>query len=139
MALHYVERKKSLELLTKAFLQPDDNEGASRVVLLHGLPGTGKTQLVRHFVRSWLEKHKTAYWLDASSEGHLLTSFRKFADNAGILELPNSSQSSVPDVAINAYFKYPASVVVEKVKEYIESFPQKWLLVYDIMGMTSLG
>jgi len=139
MALHYVQREKSLKLLTDAFIEPDVNEGASRVVLVHGLPGSGKTQFARDFVRSWRERHKTAYWFDASSSGHLHTSFRDFAHKAGILEHPDASQASVPDVAFNAQYRYPDSVVVEKVKEYIGSFPQKWLLVYDNYGDEEFG
>lgn len=137
--MHYVQREKSLKLLTDAFIEPDVNEGASRVVLVHGLPGSGKTQFARHFVELWVKRHKTAYWFDASSLGQLHTSFREFAHKAGILELPGSSQSSVPDMAFNAQYRYPDSVVVEKVKEYIGGFPQKWLLVYDNYGEEEFG
>lgn len=137
--MHYVQRENSLKLLTDAFTELDVKEGASRVVLVYGLPGSGKTQFARHFVELWLKRHKTAYWFDASSKGHLHTSFRDFAHKAGILEHQDASQSSVPDVAFNAQYRYPDSVVVEKVKEYIGSFPQKWLLVYDNYGEEEFG
>lgn len=107
-----------MELLINAFTELDVDEGASRIVLVHGLPGSGKTHLASHFVRSWLKQHKTAYWFDASSSGSLHAGFKEFAVDAGIIELPKSSQSSDPDVAIDAYSRYPASVVVEKVKQY---------------------
>lgn len=80
------------------------------------------------------KKHKNAYWFDASSLGNLHAGFKEFAVDAGILELRKSSQLNDPDVAIDAYSRYPASVVVEKVKQYIKSFPEKWLFVYDNYG-----
>lgn len=89
-----------------------------KVVIIHSLAGSGKSQIARKFASCWLERHTSFYWFDASSSSTLDQGFRGYARDASIIhEAASSSDDS-------AYVR-------RKVCDWIVKFGGEWLLVYD--------
>ena len=89
-----------------------------RTVIIQGLPGSGKSQLVRQFAKSWYDDHRPFYWMDASSVNTLNRSFLRFAMDAN-LGGNNKMLDGDPEY------------VRQKVCDYIADHSMDWLLVYD--------
>ncbi|TVY82002.1 Protein SERAC1 [Lachnellula suecica] len=130
IAPHYVERSdlssRLYELLHLPAEDGFDNDiaGFPTVVLVHGLAGSGKTQLVRRFAAKWQREHEHCYWFDASSLGDLKGGFKEFADEANI---PSSSSS----------VKASLRSSVQQVIKYISKSEFEWLLVFDNYDLSS--
>ncbi len=109
-------------------MEEPTEEDNPRVVLLHGLAGSGKTQLARRYAKQWLRDHSYCYWFDASSLEILKAGFVDFFVEAGI-----SSISSNPDSSRN--LKSPTTSSIQSsarmVIQYISKLDEKWLLIFD--------
>lgn len=101
------------------------------MVLIHGLAGSGKTQLVRNLANSWPQKDCAFCWIDASSLGTLHRSFEAFATD---LELPGPAHRFNAK-AMHTAGSLQASImewrVVRDVKSFIENYTGRWLLIFD--------
>jgi hypothetical protein len=112
---HYIERPALSNRLHELLIPPEDRTIPS-VVLVHGLAGSGKTQLVRRWAKEWLLNHSYSHWFDASSLETLNSSFVDFAAEAGIFRhATNTSHKST----------------VQQVIKYISELQGEWLLVFD--------
>jgi hypothetical protein len=61
------------------FLAPGQASERRRIFILHGLGGTGKTQLMLEFARSHSTDYTARFWLDGTTEDRLIQSLLKAA------------------------------------------------------------
>ena len=105
----------------QAFLDP--KSANQKMVLLHGLPGFGKTRLALRFIELHRERYEIVLWIGASSSTNIEMSFDQasFAiedfEKSSVLSLPNHSTQQ--------------SAKRQRVKAYLERTLKKWLLVID--------
>ncbi|KAJ2992303.1 hypothetical protein NUW58_g2211 [Xylaria curta] len=68
---------------------------AARTVVIHGLGGTGKTQLVLRYVETYRKRYDLILWIDARSAATVRSSFFR---SAQALELPVRAYGSPSDI-----------------------------------------
>jgi hypothetical protein len=88
IAVYFFERPNLSERLWELLEEPSAEDDTPTVVLIHGLAGSGKTQLARRYAKDWCQDHRYYYWFDASSLGSLKAGFKDFATDAGISSTP---------------------------------------------------
>ncbi len=86
IAESFIARKEVIEELKKKLHGSSQEVKMSRVVLINGKPGTGKSELARGY--GFSERCKGTWdkimWIDASSNTNLSKSFRELAERLGI-------------------------------------------------------
>ena len=121
LSRNFIERPKVLQTISDCLEQsPVESVEYSgpRVVILHSLAGSGKSQIALKFASRWLERHPSFYWFDASSSSTLDQSFRSFARDTSIIDAAASTSDN------SAYIR-------RKVCDWIVNSGGEWLLVYD--------
>ena len=121
LSRNFIERPSVLQTISDCLEQsPAESAKSSgpRVVVIHSLAGSGKSQIARRYASCWLDRHTSFYWFDASSSSTLDQSFRGFARDASMI---NAAASTSDD---SAYVR-------RKVCDWIVKFGGEWLLVYD--------
>jgi len=84
------------------------------IVSIHGLGGSGKTQIASKFAQSSPNKYQSVIWIDARSEQEINQSFTQLAR----IFLNNATVDSLQDC-------------VPPVLSWLEQLPHRWLLVFD--------
>ena len=88
-----------------------------QILILHALGGQGKTQILLEYCRrSFREQYGGIFWVNASSEQLAIQSYTRVA---AALNITFSAGMETEDQLIN------------RVNEYLESWKQRWLLVFD--------
>ena len=90
----------------------------SSIVLLCGLPGSGKTRVARDVLEQHTSEGRLAYWFDASSQNILDTGFLRFAEGSGLL--PSQSMSDMQ-----------ARDIQGKILKFLVHLEMPWTLVFD--------
>jgi hypothetical protein len=72
---HFVKRDAEMRELEQFLLNDCPKVSRRRVVVVYGLGGIGKTQLVVEFAREHQSKFSSVFWLDGSSKASLKQSF----------------------------------------------------------------
>lgn len=106
--------------------------GVPRVLLVHGLGGTGKTQLVRQYIGEHKDEYNPILWVDAMDEGSVRMSFERCAGELGLPVDPRGTTTS----------KLADSPVVQDVLRWLRntrSTDDKWLIVIDNADDHELG
>jgi tetratricopeptide (TPR) repeat protein len=95
------------------------------IVVLHGLGGIGKTQLVVTYTRRHKEKYTAIFWLNANDEDSLKLSFQTIADQI-LKHQPSTNMLASTESDSNL------DQVVSAVKTWLE-LPEntRWLLISD--------
>lgn len=131
ISAHYVKRPELSQRLHNLLTESKAESSCPRVVVIHGLPGSGKTQLVRNLANTWPKDDCAFYWIDASSLGTLHRSFEAFARD---LKLPSPAHRYKAR-AIHTAGSLQASImdwkIVRDVKTFIENYNGRWLLIFD--------
>ncbi|KAF2848245.1 TPR-like protein [Plenodomus tracheiphilus IPT5] len=97
-----------------------------KVVVVHGLGGIGKTQLVVKFARTHHHRFSAVFWLDGSSVASLKQSFVKMLQRLPRDELTADGVAQLSDAAVKA------DVAVRECQWWL-SIPSNrhWLLIID--------
>nr|POE98279.1 vegetative incompatibility protein het-e-1 [Quercus suber] len=83
----FVPREADMQYLTSFFMSGTAAQ-RQRVFIVHGMGGTGKTQLCAEFARTYQEQFSAVFWLDGSSRDALKQSLASAA-----LRLPASTMA----------------------------------------------
>jgi hypothetical protein len=97
-----------------------------KVVVVHGLGGIGKTQLVVEFARKHHHRFSVVFWLDGSSEASLKQSFVDMAQRLPRSELTVEGAAQLSDATVEA------DVAVRECERWLSiSSNVHWLLLID--------
>jgi hypothetical protein len=122
----FVARDAEMQELERHLL--DTQRAASRrnVVVVHGLGGIGKTQLVVEFARRHKSRFSGIFWLDGSSEASLKQSFADMAQRLPRHELTADGVEMLQSPVIDV------DVAVRECQNWL-SLPSNhcWLLIVD--------
>ena len=75
----FVAQDAEMQALEKLLVDTAPTTTSRNVVIVHGLGGIGKTQLVVKFAREHQGRFSAVFWLDGSSEASLKQSFVSMA------------------------------------------------------------
>ncbi|RYP01145.1 hypothetical protein DL765_010878 [Monosporascus sp. GIB2] len=123
----YTERRRLSDMLEEYLIKP--LEGADQVahaVAIHGLGGTGKTQLALRYAESHKRRYDTILWIDARSEATIRSSFQRCAQ---ALDLSTVAASTITDP-----WALKDDPAVNAVKSWLQSRNQlhgEWLVILD--------
>lgn len=121
---------------------------SSKVIVLHGLGGTGKTQIALEYVHSYHEGYSAVFWVDGTSEETANLGFRSIAqrlidyhvsisttskpDYARIAQILGLGSAVSQDGQLIYAGKGSTNQVLEAVKQWFsQKENQHWLLVLD--------
>ena len=110
----FIGRKNELAEIRSYFSEKSNR--MPRVLIIHGLSGQGKTQIVLEYFRQYQEIYGGIFWLNATSDMTVIGSFEKIAT-----ELQLVSSEELSDFAVK----------VRTVKDHLESRKERWLMVFD--------
>ncbi|KAH6646122.1 kinesin light chain [Truncatella angustata] len=118
---HFVARERELAEMRRNL----SSDGRRRIVVLHGLGGIGKTQLVVAYTTRYRDEYSAIFWLNIKDEVSIRQSFTKAAMQI-LRQHPNASGLNALDLQQNH------EEVIEAVKAWL-SLPgnTRWLIVYD--------
>jgi hypothetical protein len=110
------------------WLLPDRSSQQKRrkVLVLHGLGGTGKTQLAVEFARANAEKFSAIFWLDGTTIHSLQRSFLEMAQRLPVRDLTVEGVAAMKKPIVNVHV-----AVRESLRWLSLSSNQEWLLVFD--------
>ena len=97
-------------------------------VVLHGLGGIGKTQLAIEYITRHKEKYSAIFWLNASDEDSLKSSFRDITQRVLEDQKGRPSTTSLANVDLDGNLDQ----VVMAVKTWLNlQRNTQWLMIYD--------
>jgi hypothetical protein len=106
--------------------------GGPRVLLVHGLGGTGKSQLVRQYIEDHKNEYNPILWIDAMDEESIRSSFERCAGELGLsLDLRDTQASKLID--------FPAVQAVLRWFRNRRGTDERWLVVIDNADNHALG
>jgi hypothetical protein len=122
----FVARDAEMQALEKLLVDTAPTATSRNVVIVHGLGGIGKTQLVVKFAREHKGHFSAIFWLDGSSEASLKQSFVSMAQR-----LPQG-ELTADGVQMRSQATVEAEVAVRECRQWL-SIPtnSRWLLIID--------
>jgi hypothetical protein len=122
----FVARDAEMQALEKVLVDTAPTTTSRNVVIVHGLGGIGKTQLVVKFARKHQRWFSAIFWLDGSSEASLKQSFVDIAQR-----LPRGKLTA-DGVQMHSQATVEAEVAVRECRQWLcaPSNPH-WLLIID--------
>lgn len=121
----YVEREREMSAIESS-LRPGVANMQRRIVVLHGLGGTGKTQLSLAYARKHRDDHTAIFWLNGQTRDSLKQSIAGIARSLSANQLPDSARKRL---------QQGSEDIEEVIDEVMEWFGNpgntRWLLVYD--------
>jgi tetratricopeptide (TPR) repeat protein len=109
-------REKLISELHESLLNPQEQYGKPKIVVLQALGGQGKSQIALEICRRLKENCYGVFWLDATSKATLERSFEGIAE-----ELNQPSIRRLEDTKSKIRF----------VLDTIQEWRERWLMVYD--------
>ena len=107
----FIERKERTNALEQALVSSSQ---LRNILVLHGLGGTGKTQLALHHLHNTNSSYSFRGWLIAKDKNTLLANYRTLAIEAGLLQKDEESEK----------------IIIGRVLRWFNDNPG-WLLVFD--------
>jgi hypothetical protein len=122
----FVARDAETQALEKALVGAPLTTSRRKVVVVHGLGGIGKTQLVVEFARKHHGQFSAVFWLDGSSEASLKQSFVDMAQRLPRSELTADGVQKLSQATVEA------DAAVRECQQWL-SMPSNshWLLIID--------
>ena len=112
----FIGRDTELEQI-KRILLPDSNSPTRKVLVLGGMGGIGKTQLATTYAKRHSSSYSSVFWLNATSEATLKSSFRGVANRV----LPPETVGKLDD-----------DEVCVRVSSWLSELDNnRWMLVVD--------
>ena len=121
----YVERDREMSAIESS-LHPGVANTQRRVVILHGLGGTGKTQLSLAYARKHRADHTAIVWLTGQTQDSLKQSIAGVARSLPANPLPDSTRDN------HQQGSEGLETAIDKVLEWFgQPGNTQWLLIYD--------
>ena len=118
----YTARQTLSEQLSQKLHKPYRGKALAYAVAVTGLGGTGKTQLVLHYVEEHEDEYSTILWIDARSEETARSSFVRCCRALGLPCDAGTGEGKLQDApAVQAVLLWLRSQEAE----------QKWLVIVD--------
>ena len=121
----YVERNQEMSAIERS-LRPGIANTQRRIVVLHGLGGTGKTQLSLAYARKHRDDHTAIFWLNGKTHDSLKQSIAAVTRSLPANQLPDSARKRL---------QQGSEELEEVIDEVLEWFGKpentQWLLIYD--------
>ena len=121
----YVERDREMAAIESS-LRPGVANTQRRIVVLHGLGGTGKTQLSLAYARKHRDGHTAIFWLNGQTQDSLKQSIAGVAKSLPANQLSDSARKRL---------QQGSEKLEEAIDEVLEWFGKpentQWLLIYD--------
>ena len=121
----YVERDREMSAVESS-LRPGVANTQRRILVLHGLGGTGKTQLSLAYARKHRDNHTAIVWLNGQTQDSLKQSIAGIARSLPANQLPNSASDNL---------QQESEGLEKAIGRVLEWFGQpgntQWLLIYD--------
>ena len=121
----YVERDREMSAIESS-LRPGVVNTQRRVVVLHGVGGTGKTQLSLAYARKHRADHTAIVWLNGQSQDSLKQSIAGVARSLPADQFPDSAKYNLQQGSEGL------EKVIDRVLEWLgQPGNTQWLLIYD--------
>ena len=121
----YVERDREMSAVESS-LRPGVTNTQRRILVLHGLGGTGKTQLSLAYARKHRENYTAIVWLNGQTQDSLKQSIAGIARSLPANQHPESARDD---------FQQGSEELGKLIDEVLEWFGKpgntQWLLIYD--------
>ncbi|KAF5844167.1 hypothetical protein GGP41_002254, partial [Bipolaris sorokiniana] len=123
----FVARDLEMQALEKTLVKTSPATSRPRnVVIVHGLGGIGKTQLVVEFARKHQRQFSAVFWLDGSSEASLKQSFIDISQRLPRCELTADGVQMLSQATVEA------DAAVRECRQWLSiSSNYHWLLIVD--------
>ena len=128
----YTERQKLSAAITKKLHMHHQKASVPHALAIHGLGGTGKTQLALKYVEDYKEKYNPILWIDAKDEESVLLSFERCANELQLSVNRTQTQGS----------SLPNSPTVQAVRQWLHARKETddaWLVIIDNADDVSWG
>lgn len=141
---NFVARQSELQQMRRVL----GSEGSRQTVVIHGLGGMGKTQLMIEFAKRHRNDYSAIFWLNANDDGSLKASFANITQQIlrdhptakGLVDLEQEQPDSFEDRITDGFEtsiglpgkKAKADRTVDTVKAWL-SLPgnTRWLMLFD--------
>ncbi|KAK7177812.1 NB-ARC and TPR domain protein [Paraphaeosphaeria sporulosa] len=122
----FIQRDAEMQTLEQLLLKNTGLVSRRRVVVLHGLGGIGKTQLVIEFARKHHHLFSSVFWLDGASEASLKQSF------TSMLQRLPQDELTADGVEVLKLSTIDINMAVRECLRWL-SLPtnQHWLIIFD--------
>jgi tetratricopeptide (TPR) repeat protein len=130
----YTERQKLSAAITKKLSMHHQKASVPYALAIHGLGGTGKTQLALKYVEDYKDKYNPILWIDAQDEESVRLSFERCASELQLsvnLGRTQTQSSSLPN-----------SPTVQAVRRWLHTRKETddaWLVIIDNADDVSWG
>jgi tetratricopeptide (TPR) repeat protein len=120
----YTERRNLSSMIEKQLRKPCNKDSLAHALVITGLGGTGKTQLVLKFIENHREEYNPILWIDAKSPKTVQSSFERCADELQLLvDKSSKSTSGLEDS--------PAAQAVLSWLRNRNELNDEWLVIVD--------
>ena len=140
----YVERPELSSLIHEKLSVPHTIGKTPFSLLLHGLGGTGKTQLALNYIEKYSEFYNIIMWIDAQDEEAVLSSFERcvldFEIDIPLVRSHTDARTEMPPTIRTEFQQWKArpqlqtSPAIRAVLIWLEqqdASNKKWLVVFD--------
>ena len=128
----YTQRRGLSKLLAEKIEISHKNASVPHAVVMHGLGGTGKSQLALRFVEDHKDKYNPVLWIDATDVEAVQSSFERCADELEI-RVDSKEMKGLP---------WTDSKVIQTVLRWLcnrKEADEEWLVVIDNADDASWG
>ena len=121
----YVGREQEMSAIEGSLL-PGLANTQRRIVVLHGLGGTGKTQLSLAYARKHRDDHTAIFWLNGQTQDILKQSIAGVAKSLPANQLPDSARNNLQKGSEDL-----GKLIDEVLEWFGKPGNTQWLLIYD--------
>ena len=121
----YVERDREMSAVESS-LSPGVANTQRRILVLHGLGGTGKTQLSLAYARKHRDNYTAMVWLNGQTQDSLKQSIAGIARSLAATQLPESARDNHQQGSVEL-----GKLIDEVLEWFGKPGNTQWLLIYD--------
>ncbi|KAH7130102.1 hypothetical protein B0J11DRAFT_244108 [Dendryphion nanum] len=128
----YVERQSLSAAIEEKLRVHHPGASVPRTLVIHGLGGTGKTQLARKYIEDHRDEYNPILWIDAMDDASVRASFERCA---GELQLPVDQGGTQTSKLVD----FPAAQTVLRWFRNRKRTDDRWIVVIDNADDAAMG